>query len=133
MASGDYIRSKLHPFKSVQFVIVTVTNCNLCYCPGQKTQHPFNLHCFVYLHGLLIDSCNKKYAHNAFCQLILGHISNHRVNALNTSFLLLHIFNKSILEQHDASIKPQFVFEILCVNNLQIIIASSKRIEYDET
>ena len=68
-----------------------------------------------------------------FCQLILGHISNHRVNALNTSFLLLHIFNKSILEQHDASIKPQFVFEILCVNNLQIIIASSKRIEYDET
>ena len=68
-----------------------------------------------------------------YCQLILGHISNHRVNELTTSFLLLHIFNKSILEQHDASIKPQFVFEILCVNNLQIIIASSKRIEYDET
>ena len=47
-------------------------NCNLCYCPGQKTQHPFNLHCFVYLHGLLIDSCNKKYAHNDLLAKVAG-------------------------------------------------------------
>ena len=50
IASGDCVWSKLHPFKCVWFVMVTVTNCNICYYPGQK----YNNILLIYI-ALFID------------------------------------------------------------------------------